>query len=92
MAEPSRAALRARAASPGGWGQVADARTGPRYSELLPGRFRNRRRCYCGCGAKASHVGMANGLGMTSGCELSMRRWVRDGYRAAAPSGEGSPP
>ena len=39
-----------------------------------------RRRCRCGCGGATTHVGGANGMALTSGCELSMRRWVRDGY------------
>lgn len=70
----------ARLVSPGGFGWSGNALTDPRYAELLPGRIRNRRRCSCGCGGKCSHAGMANGLAMTSGCELSMRRWARDGY------------
>ena len=40
-----------------------------------------RRKCYCGCGGRATHVGGANGIALTGGCELSMRRWVRDGYQ-----------
>jgi hypothetical protein len=75
----SRGETRARLGSPGGWGQVADSTTMPRYAELMPGRYRNRRRCDCGCEGKASHTGMVNGLGMTSGCELSIRRWARSG-------------
>lgn len=57
----------------------ANAATDPRHMELLPGRLRNRSRCGCGCGGKASHVGKANGLAMATGCEWSMRVWVRDG-------------
>lgn len=74
------AELRARAASPGGWGEYASAADHQRYTVPLSGRFRNRRRCDCGCGGKTTHAGAANGLALTSGCELSMRRWVRDGY------------
>lgn len=70
--------LRAKTASPGGWGWSANAETDPRYIQLMPGQYRNRRRCDCGCGGKCSHAGMANGLAMTRGCEWSMRRWVRD--------------
>lgn len=70
--------LRAKVASPGGWGAVANADEHPRYIQLIDGRERNRRRCDCGCGGKCTHVGCANGLGMTSGCEWSMRQWVRD--------------
>jgi hypothetical protein len=60
----------------GTWGSAMEHR---RYVELIPGRYRNRRKCHCGCGGKTSHAGMANGLCLTQGCELSMRRWVRDG-------------
>lgn len=70
----------ARLKSPGGFGWHGSATDGPRYAQLLPGRYRNRRRCHCGCGGKASHAGMANGVALTNGCELSMRRWARDGY------------
>lgn len=40
-----------------------------------------RRRCRCGCDSSATHVGGAGGVALTSGCEISMRRWVRDGYQ-----------
>ena len=39
-------------------------------------------RCRCGCDRRASHLGLADGLCMMSGCELTVRRWVRDGARA----------
>ena len=39
-----------------------------------------RRKCHCGCGRRATHIGGTNGLALTGGCELSMRRWVRDGF------------
>lgn len=81
MTEPTPARLRARAASPGGWELAGNAATDPRHMELMPGRIRNRSRCGCGCKGKASHTGFANGLAMTSGCEWSMRLWVREGYR-----------
>lgn len=80
----SPAALRARLRSPGGFGAYASALEHERYVQQLPGRLRNRRRCDCGCGGKTSHAGMANGLALTDGCELSMRRWARDGYRSGA--------
>ena len=38
-----------------------------------------RRRCNCGCGGAASWTGGANGVALMSGCELSVRRWVRYG-------------
>jgi len=39
-------------------------------------------RCRCGCDRRASHLGLADGLCMISGCELTVRRWVRYGARA----------
>lgn len=41
-------------------------------------RPRQRRRCSCGCGGRATHVGLGDGVALTSGCEWSMRLWVRD--------------
>lgn len=70
---------RARLASTGGWGEVGNA-SDPRHVEPLSPRLRNRARCFCGCGGKVTHAGKANGVALTSGCELSMRRWVRDGW------------
>lgn len=40
----------------------------------------SRRRCYCGCKKRATHTGLGDGVALTMGCELSVRRWVRDGY------------
>ncbi len=42
-------------------------------------RFKSRRKCGCGCGTRQTLVGMANGVALMSGCELHVRRWVRDG-------------
>lgn len=67
--------VEARLRSPGGWGEVASA-DGDRYmSSVKSGRLR---RCHCGCGGKATHTGSSNGLALMSGCEMSVRRWVRD--------------
>lgn len=40
----------------------------------------SRRRCSCGCGSRASFVGYGDGVALMMGCEISVRRWVRDGY------------
>ncbi|MCX4097780.1 hypothetical protein [Nocardia sp. alder85J] len=50
-----------------------------RYRYELPGWYRNRRRCHCGCGGKISHGGAANGLALTGGREMSMQRRVLTG-------------
>jgi hypothetical protein len=60
-----------------GWGTVADARANVRYS--VPVKPTSRRRCHCGCNRRATLMGMANGLGMVSGCELAIARWVKIG-------------
>jgi hypothetical protein len=71
---------RARLASPGRWGEEGNAAAGPRHVAEAPDR---RRRCSCGCKGRTTHVGYANGCAMTSGCELYVRRWVRDPREAA---------
>lgn len=49
--------------------------------ELVP--VKTRRRCWCGCGQRATHHGTANGIALTAPtCELQARRWVRDGTKA----------
>lgn len=42
---------------------------------------KGRRRCHCGCGGWSTHIGTANGLGMTYGCEWYVRRWVTEKER-----------
>lgn len=64
-------------------GVVGDAINGERSMELLPGRWRNRRKCYCGCGGKSSHGGYAGGVAMVCGCEWAMRYWVNHGQLTA---------
>lgn len=65
--------------SPRSAAAVGDAVNGNRSMKLLPGRWRNRRKCHCGCGGKQSHGGYADGIAMTGGCEWSMRYWVTHG-------------
>jgi hypothetical protein len=44
---------------------------------------RSRSRCNC-CGKRSTHVGLGDGLALMDGCELRVRRWVRDGRRTYA--------
>lgn len=62
-----------------GWGQVGSSTDHVRYSEPLPKRRGRRKNCHCGCGKRVTHAGMANGLCLGQGCEMSMARWVRTG-------------
>ena len=78
MAKLSPSAL--KAAMRGGteaWGRWASATDHVRYAE--PVDSRSRRRCHCGCDRRASHRGMANGICLTTGCELRIARWVKTG-------------
>jgi hypothetical protein len=59
----------------GPWGQHGSIEMN-RY--IQPVGPRSRRRCNCGCKQRSTHLGMANGVCLAEGCELSMRRWVRD--------------
>ena len=59
------------------WGQHANARTDVRYME--PVRPTSRKRCQCGCKKRATHYGKANGMVLAKGCEMKIRRWMRDG-------------
>ena len=51
-----------------------------RYYQLVAST--SRRRCDCGCQKRATHLGMANGVCLMIGCELYVRRWIRDGVKA----------
>lgn len=70
-----REATRAAALGQAEWATWGSADHHRRYVSPLPST--SRRRCDCGCNKRATHVGCANGLAMTSGCEMSMRRWTR---------------
>jgi hypothetical protein len=59
------------------WGQRGSAQEHQRYMTKV--RPTSRRRCYCGCDRRATHVGMANGIALTRACELGIRRWVKTG-------------
>lgn len=43
----------------------------------------DRRRHRCGCGNKRTHVGLGDGVALMDGCEMCVRRWVRDGVNAS---------
>ena len=51
-----------------------------RYAEPI----HTRRKCRCGCDGRITHAGMANGIALYTGCELSVRRWVKDPKSAFA--------
>lgn len=70
--------LRAQAAGQTRWGKIGSADQ-LRYMTRMPGRYRNRSKCHCGCRGKASHSGAANGVTLVWGCELSTMRWVKTG-------------
>jgi hypothetical protein len=61
------------------WGSVGGLPGQIRYDE--PVDSKSRRCCKCGCAQRATHRGMANGVCVTMGCDLSMRRWVKEGNR-----------
>lgn len=65
----------------GSWGSATEHR---RYPEKVDPR--SRRRCHCGCKQRATHRGMANGVCLMMGCELSVRRWARDGFTPRRPA------
>lgn len=62
------------------WGRYGSTTEHQRYME--PVKSKSRQRCHCGCKTQATHLGMANGLALMSGCDLYVRRWVRDGINA----------
>lgn len=65
--------LEAKLRSAGGWGEVADDSHGDRYASAV----KSRRKCLCGCGGKVTHQGHSNGVALMAGCEMFVRRWVR---------------
>jgi hypothetical protein len=75
--------VRATVLGQAAWGAHGSSAEHRRYSERI--NSASRRRCHCGCGVRATHVGCANGVALMSGCELSVRRWVRTGCIGAEP-------
>lgn len=48
-----------------------------RYALMVPST--SRRRCPCGCKQRAAYFGFANGVCLTTACQLAIRRWVKFG-------------
>jgi hypothetical protein len=74
-----------------GWGQVASSERNIRYSQPRPKKPGRKKKCWCGCGGHRTHLGMANGICLTSACELGIARWVKTG-KVRAPLPEGKKP
>ena len=58
------------------WGQWGSTERHALYVE--PRAPKLRRMCRCGCRKRATHIAAANGMCMSMGCELSMRRFVKE--------------
>ena len=61
------------------WGMHGSSAEHIRYAEAI----KSRKKCTCGCDGRRTHAGMANGVCLTSGCELSVYRWVKTGSKTA---------
>lgn len=72
------AETRARLHSSSDWGTWGSAFDHHRYAKAAPRKPGGQFKCHCGCEGRATHWGMANGVTLTSGCEMYVRRWVRD--------------
>ncbi len=60
------------------WGEYGCSSNHARYAQPISPR--SRRRCQCGCKRRETHVGMANGVALMGGCEMSVYRWVKNGW------------
>jgi hypothetical protein len=58
-----------------GWGQWGSVVSHTLYVQPIKGR--RRRMCRCGCRKRSTHGAFANGVILTSGCELTARRFVK---------------
>lgn len=70
-----------KAAMQGGtaaWGTVGSSTEHVRYAEPITPK--SRKKCWCGCGQKRTHKGMANGMCLTSACHMGILRWVKTGH------------
>jgi hypothetical protein len=70
------------------WGSASEHQ---RTMVRNPDMRRGRRWCpWCPTRNRATHVGLANGIGLMSGCEWHVRQWVKDWrapYRRAGRNG-----
>ncbi|MEY9521014.1 hypothetical protein ABIF70_002155 [Bradyrhizobium japonicum] len=55
------------------WGQWASAAEHRRYMQPI----KRRGKCWC-CKQRITHGGFANGIILVDGCELLVRRWLKD--------------
>ena len=58
------------------WGVHGSATDHVRYVQAYRGRGR-KPNCVC-CKRPATHLGMTNGVALMGGCEMRVRRWIRD--------------
>jgi hypothetical protein len=68
------------------WGERASVFEHVVYVEPQDARGRYYLKCRCGCEGKAEYRAMANGICMSEGCELSMRRFAAATRNAASPA------
>lgn len=67
-------ALAAGKIGPGG--MRFGSQDGHRSARRLPST--SRRRCGCGCGRRATHAGLGDGVALMSGCEDLVDLWILD--------------
>ncbi len=58
-----------------GWAQWGSAQHHAMYVEPLS--YPTRRMCRCGCHKRMTHKACANGMALATGCEMEVRRFVR---------------
>ena len=66
------------------FGKIGSALKHKRYMDFVDKK--SRKKCLCGCETRANFMGMANGVCLIIGCEIYVRRWVRDGVNARTPN------
>jgi len=62
-----------------GWGLIGGQPGHIRYMEVRMKRPGRQPKCSCGCETNKTHLGLANGVCLTSGCEMKIRRWIKEG-------------